>query len=215
MSKSTDLQRDVEQELRWDPSVNAEQVGVTVNGEVVELTGKVNGLWEKWAAENAALRVKNVKAVANEITVEGPFPDNCADTDIAKAAISHLEWNYSVPDTVKVTVSNGWITLEGTVEAQYEKTEAERALRSLSGVKGILNQINVKPQVSVSVVATNISDAFKRSAALDASHIHVEASAGSVTLRGNVRTWAERSEAERTAWCAPGVTSVDDLLVVN
>ena len=215
MNTSATLQDDVERELRWDPSIKAEQVGVTVNGEVVQLDGTVNSLWEKWAAEDAALRVRNVKAVANELKVAWPSSENCADTDIAKAAVSQLEWNYSVPNNVKVKVSNGWITLEGTVEAQYQRNEAERALRSLRGAKGILNEITVKPKVSVSVVKANISDAFKRSAAIDASHIQVESTDGKVTLRGHVRTYAERAEAQRTAWSAPGVTNVDDLLTIS
>lgn len=216
MSTSANLQSDVETELRWDPSVKAEQIGVTVNGEVVQLDGSVNSLWEKWAAEDAAMRVKNVKAVANELKIAWPSSENCADTDIAKAAISHLEWNYSVPNSVKVKVSNGWISLEGTVEAQYQRNEAERALRSLKGVKGILNEITVKPKVSVAVVKTSISDAFKRSAAIEASNIQVEISTtGKVTLRGHVRNWAERAEAQRTAWSAPGVTNVDDMLTIS
>jgi osmotically-inducible protein OsmY len=214
MNTSAILQGNVEQELRWDPRVQAEQVGVTVHGDVVQLNGQVNSLWEKWAAEDAALRVKNVKAVANEIKVAWPAAENCPDGDVAQAAVHQLEWNRSIPDNIKVKVSNGWITIEGTVEAQYQKSETERALRCLKGVKGIDNEIMVKPKVSGSVVKTSISDAFKRSAAIDASHIDVETSEGRVILRGHVRTWAERAEAERTAWCAPGVTNVDDLLTI-
>lgn len=186
-----------------------------MNGEVVPLDGQVNSMWKKWAAEDAALRVKNVRVVANEIKVEWPSAHRCTDADIAQAEISQLEWNYSVPNTVKVTVSDGLITIEGTVEAQYQKNEAERALRSLKGVRRILNEIMVKPKVNVSVVGNNIVHAFARSAVVDAKNIQVETSDGTVTLRGHVRTWAERAEAERTAWSAPGVTNVDDLLTIS
>lgn len=215
MSTSTTLQQDVEQELRWDTSVKAEKIGVTVHGDVVQLDGHVNSLWEKWAAENAAMRVKNVKTLANEIKVEWPFAHNCSDTEIAQAASAQLAWNYSVPESVQVKVSDGWLTLQGVVGSQYQKVESERALRSLKGVKGIVNEITVKPMVNVGVVKADITDAFKRSAAIDASHIEVNAFNSNVTLSGKVRTYAERAEAERTAWSAPGVTNVDDKLTVS
>ncbi len=215
MNTSESLQNEVEQELRWDPSIKAEHVGVTVNGEVVQLDGRVNSLWEKWAAEGAALRVKNVKAVANEIEVEWPSTNQCSDEDIAQAAINHLEWNASVPETVKVMVCNGWITLSGSVGAHYQRCEAERALLSMNGIKGIMNEIEIEPKVSVNGVEISISEAFVRSAAIDASHIRVETNEGNVTLRGHVSTRADRAEAERTAWSAPGVTNVDDLLTIE
>ena len=215
MNPSASLQQDVEAELRWDPSLRAEKVGVTVKGEVVQFDGHVNSLYEKWAAENAALRVNHVRAVANDIKVELPSSDERTDADIAQAAISQLEWNQNVPDTVKVLVSNGWVTFEGTVEAQYQKDEAERVLRSLKGVKGIVvNEITVKPKVNVTLVKNNIVDAFKRSAVIDANNIQVESRDGVVTLRGKVNSWAERQEARATVWAAPGVTHFEDLLTV-
>jgi osmotically-inducible protein OsmY len=214
MNASTDLQHDVEAELRWDPRVPSEQIGVTVNGEVIQLDGQVGSLFQKWAAESAALRVNNVKAVANEIKVEFGSSDGRSDADIAQAALSQLEWNYAVPDTVKVTVSNGWVTFEGTVVARYQSEEAERVLRSLKGVKGIVNEVTVSPKVNVSVVQKNIVHAFARSAVVDAKNIQVETSDGTVTLRGHVRSWGERQEAQRTAWAAPGVRHVENTLTV-
>ena len=215
MNSSSILQHDVEEELRWDPSIHAEEIGVTVKGEVVQLDGHVNSLYEKWAAESAALRVNNVRAVANEIKVEVLDSDKRSDADIAEAAMTQLEWNYSIPDTVKVKVSNGWVTFEGTVGAPYQKDEAERVLHALKGVKGIINEITVTPRVNVGVVKTEIADAFTRNAVIDFKNIQVEASNGMVTLRGQVRSWAERVEARRTAAAAPGVTYVEDLLTVS
>jgi osmotically-inducible protein OsmY len=215
MNLKTNLQHDVEEELRWDPKVHAEEIGVTIKGEVVQLDGHVNSLYEKWAAETAALRVNNVKAVANEIKVEVLDSDKRSDADIAEAAITQLEWNYAIPDTVKIKVSNGWVTFEGTVNAPYQKDEAEKVLHALKGVKGIVNEIRIAPNVNVGVVKTEILDAFTRSAVIDAKSIQVETSNGIVILRGKVRSWAERIEARRTAAGAPGVTYVEDLMTVS
>jgi osmotically-inducible protein OsmY len=214
MNQSSTLQHDVEEELRWDPRVQAEEIGVTVKNEVVQLDGRVNSLFEKWAAENTALRVKNVKAVANDIKVDVLESDKRSDADIAEAAINHLEWNYTIPSTVKVKVSNGWVTFVGTVEAPYQRDEAERVLHTLRGVKGIVNDITVKPRVNLAVVKTEILDALTRNAAVDAKAIQVEESGGVVTLRGRVRSWSERVEARRSASGAPGVTLVEDCLEV-
>ncbi|MEO8207355.1 MAG: BON domain-containing protein [Chthoniobacterales bacterium] len=209
------MKRDVEQELNWDSSVQSDQVGVTVMGEVVQLDGSVNSLYEKWAAERAALRVNNVRAVANEIRVDLPDTNERSDTAIAQSAISQLEWNNTVPNTVKVHVSNGWITFEGTVISQYQKNEAENILRSLKGVKGIVNDIVVTPRVNVNVVKDSIIEAFERSAAIDAKKIQVETLDGVVTLRGEVRNWSEVEEARHTAWAAPGVTGVKEHLTIG
>ena len=215
MNINSTLKYDVEAELRWDPCIHADQIGVTVKDEVVQLDGHVHSLFEKWAAETAALRVNNVKAVANEIKVEVLDSDKRSDADIAEAAVTQLEWNCAIPDTVKIKVSNGWVTFEGSVGAPYQKYEAERVLHALKGVKGTVNEITVTPKVNVGVVKTEITDAFTRSAAIDSKNIQVEASNGMVTLRGQVRSWAERTEARRTAAAAPGVTYVEDLLTVS
>jgi osmotically-inducible protein OsmY len=215
MKNDEQLQSDVEQELRWDPSVRAEQIGVSVKGGVVELDGHVDSYYEKWAAERAAIRVTNAKAIANEIKVELPSSATRTDEDIARTAINHLEWNYSVPETVKVVVVNGSVTLKGTTEWQYQKEEAERAVRLLKGVRWVLNEITVTPKISAVDVKMKIESALKRNAETDAKHITVETSDSKVTLRGHVRSWIEREQAEKAAWAAPGVSKVEDLITIS
>ena len=215
MKTDKELQDAVEQELLWEPSVDSEHIGVSVENGVVQLDGHVNGYAEKWGAERATMRVANVKAVASEIKVELSSSGNRTDADIARAALNHLKWNWTVPKTVKVQVTDGGLTLKGVVEWHYQKAEAERAVRSLTGVETVVNEITVTPSVSAVGMKSKIEDAFKRSAEIDAGHIKVEATGGTVTLRGNVRSWVERGEAERVAWAAPGVTNVKDLIAIS
>ena len=214
MKSDAQLKSDVEAELRWEPSVHAEQIGVSAKSGVVELDGHVGSYYEKWAAERAALRVSSVKALASEIKVELSPSATRTDEDIARVAKNHLDWDYSVPDTVKVQVTDGWVTLKGTAEWRYQKDEAERVVRPLVGVKGVYNDITVTPKVSAIDVKVKIENALKRSAETDAEHIKVDTSDGKVTLKGTVSSWAEREEAERAAWAAPGVTKVEDLITV-
>jgi osmotically-inducible protein OsmY len=211
-----ELKKKVEDELNWEPSVNAAEIGVAVKSGIVTLSGNISSYWQKFSAERAAARVSGVKAVVNELEVRLPTSSERTDEDIARAAVNHLNWAVSVPaDRIKVTVSKGWITLAGTVEWNYQRVAAENAVRHLIGVKGVSNLIEVKPQVSKGEVKAAIEAALKRSAELDASRITVETDGDRVILRGTVRSWAERNEAERAAWKAPGVRMVDNRITVG
>jgi osmotically-inducible protein OsmY len=209
--KHTDqeIQADVMAELRWDPSVPPNEIGVVVKDGVVTLTGTVDTYMKKWRAEEVAHRVNGVIAVANEIQVRSI--GERTDSDIAAAALHALSWNSTIPQgKVHVTVDKGWITLKGEVEWQYQRQEAERAVRRLLGVKGVSNLITVKPAATPSDLKKRIQDALVRNAQIDADGITVEVEGSKTILRGKVRSWAEREEAERVAWLAPGITSVDN-----
>ncbi len=211
-----DLEQHVKNALDWEPSVDARDVGVSVAEGVVTLRGKVGSYAEKSAAERAALRVYGVKAVANDLNVRLTVGYERTDTDIAQAAVAALKWHTMLPrDRVTVAVSNGWMTLKGTLEWQYQKDAAARAVRDLTGVTGVANEIVVKPRVNTTDVQAKIEAAFKRSAEIDARRVRVSAQDGKVVLTGNVRSWAERQEAERAAWAAPGVTQLDDRLTIT
>ena len=204
-----EIQTNVMAELRWDPSVPATEIGVVVKDGVVTLTGTVDTYMKKWRAEEVAHRVTGVIAVANEIQVRSI--GERTDSDIAAAAVHALTWNSTIPQgKVHVTVDKGWITLKGDVEWQYQRQEAERAVRRLLGVKGVSNLITVKPAASPSDLKRKIQDALVRNAQIDADGITVEVEGSKAILRGKVRSWAEREEAERVAWLAPGITSVDN-----
>ncbi|MCW3097301.1 MAG: Transport-associated protein [Chthonomonadaceae bacterium] len=211
-----EIQQEVLRELEWEPQVNSTEIGVAVKDGVVTLSGFVDGYVKKYNAERAAKRVYGVKAVANDLAVKLPSGAERTDPEIAIAAVQALESRFMVPsDKIKVTVRNGWITLEGTVKWQFQKQAAESAVRQLIGVKGITNMIEVRPPVSAADVKAKIEEALRRSAELDARRITVETEGSKITLRGTVRAWAEREAAERAAWSAPGVTSVDDLITVT
>jgi osmotically-inducible protein OsmY len=214
MTSDNQLRRNVERELEWEPSVDERKIGVAVIDGVVVLTGEVTSYAEKWKAERTAERVAGVKGIANEIEVKTAFQRS--DVDIAKAAVDALKWNVMVPsDKVKVKVERGWLTLEGEANWDYQRRAAEKAVRNLPGVRGISNLIVVKPHVQPERVKERIEETFKRDAVVDANNIQVEVSGGEVTLRGTVRSWAERHEAEKAAWAAPGVTAVHNYITVR
>jgi osmotically-inducible protein OsmY len=210
-----DLKQHVENALDWEPSVDAKDIGVSVDQGVVTLRGTVLSYSERLAAERVALRVYGVKAVANDLTVHVPSAYQRTDTDIAQAAVSALRWHTAVPDNrITAIVKDGWITLAGALDWQYQKDAAVRAVRDLTGVKGVTNDIRVKPSVKTTDVRDKIEAAFKRSAEIDARRVNVTAQDDKVILSGSVHSWAERQEAERAAWAAPGVSQVDDRLTV-
>jgi osmotically-inducible protein OsmY len=212
-----DIQKDVIAELKWEPRVNPAEIGVIVKDGVVTLTGWVDSYTKRWAAEEAAHRVRGVKAVANDTEVRLGVGSERTDAEIAAAAVRALQWDaLLVPEQIEVTVSKGWVTLKGTVEWEYKKQEAERVVRNLAGVKGVSNLIDVKPKTrpTPDEIKKQVEQALVRSAETDAQRITVEVDGSKVVLKGTVRSWAEREEAERAAWRAPGVTSVDNRIAI-
>ncbi|QHS58164.1 BON domain-containing protein [Chitinophaga agri] len=215
MKTDLQLQQDVQDELFWDPTLESSEIGVSVNDGVVTLSGTVNSYTKKLAAEKAAKRVKDVKAVAMEIDIHFFNGEGKTDLDIAHAALNALSWSTVVPkDRVTIKVEDAWITLEGELEWQYQKQAAENLTKDLLGVKGITNLIRLKPAPAQNVVKETIKKALERSAEVEASSINIITEGHRVTLRGKVRSWGERREVENAVWSTPGVTDVKDELVI-
>lgn len=216
MKTDKQLQRDVLDELQYEPSVDASKIGVIAHNGIVSLTGTVASYAEQNAATHAAERIAGVKAVANETKVELPSMHQRDDADIAQAVLNAFKWHVWVPqDAIKVSVERGWVTLEGTVNSKFQRTSADDAVRYLTGVQGVINLISVKqPAINSSEVKLKIENALRRATELEAAHINVEVQGNKVVLRGKVRSWAERSDAERAAWAAPGVGQVEDNLTI-
>ncbi|GIH16418.1 BON domain-containing protein [Rugosimonospora africana] len=212
------IQHDVLEEFSWDARVQPNEIGVTVKDGVVALTGWVDNYGKKWTAERTAHRVNGVRAVANDIEVRLPSSAERTDADIAGAATRALEWDAFVPiERLDVTVARGWVTIKGEVEWEYQRRSAERAVRRLSGVRGVTNLAAVKPRVQPTTqeLRQRIEDALNRNAETNAEQVNVDVESDKVILRGSVHSWVEKQEAERVAWSAPGVTSVDNRIAVT
>jgi osmotically-inducible protein OsmY len=216
MRTDSEIQRDIEDELRWDPSLENDDIAVSVRDGVVTLAGYVKSYLDKWHAERVASRVKGVRAIANDLQVKLPSSSERPDPDIARAAIDALKWNIAIPaDRIRLKVDKGWVTLEGDVDWHYQREAAERAIRSLTGVRGITNLITVKAAPTPQDVKQKIKEALERGAQFDADRIDVEVDGHKAILKGTVRSYAERRDAERAARNAPGITEVENRLTVD
>lgn len=212
----TEIHKDIVAELKWEPSLRDDDIAVAVSDGVVTLAGYVDSYADKWKAESVVSKIKGVKAVANDLTVKLPSSSERTDPDIARAAVDALKWNISVPqDRIKVKVEKGWITLEGDVDWYYQKEAAERAVRYLTGAKGVSNLITLRARPAASDVKQKIRDTLQRGAAFDADRITVEVEGNRAILRGTVRSYAEMRDAERAAKNAPGIAEVDNRLTVD
>ena len=211
-----DLRTHVLDELDWTPSVEGENIGVAVSDGIVTLTGHVPSYAQKRSAERAVLRVEGVEGVANDMKVRLPNKFERSDTDIAKAARRAIEWHTQLPaDKIKVKVDDGWVTLEGSVHWNYQRNRAEHAVRYLTGVRGVANQLSVKTKPMPGDVRDKIRKALARHAGQEVDRLSITVEDGTVTLRGTVDSWSDRDEIERAVWDAPGVTRVKNKLKVD
>lgn len=216
MKTDHQLKQDVIAELAWDPAINADSIGVAVKDAVVTVSGHINTYAEKRAVEKALRRVSGVQAIALELDVKLSALHKRNDTELATAIESALKWNSVVPpDQVRVTVDNGWVTLAGELDWDYQRMSVEKTVRPLIGVTGVSNEITLKPRATPADVTSRIDDALKRHAEREAKRVQVDVTGTTVTLRGTVHSWQERDTAAGAAWAAPGVCSVINELRVG
>jgi osmotically-inducible protein OsmY len=216
MLNNLELQKRVLEALDWEPGLDAARIGVAASGGVVTLTGQVQSYADRFSAERVVKRILGVKGIANDLEVRLPVDATRTDTDLATAAVRALEWDVQVPhERITLRVANGWITLEGEVEWQFQREAAVRAVRHLLGVRGVTNLVTLVAKPTPGDLKVRIESALRRNAELEARQIRVETRGGTVVLDGAVHSWAERDEAERAVWGAPGVVAVEDRLAVT
>lgn len=216
MKTDSQLKHDVQEELKWEPSVNETGIGVAVHNSIVTLSGNVHSYAEKLAAEKAAKRVEGVKGVVEDITVKLIGSDKQTDEDLVQTAVNSLAWNSMVPkDKIFVKAEDGWLTLEGEVNWNFQREAAYKTVKSLKGVRGVANLVSIKANIHPSNVKESIRKTFERNAIIDANNIKVEVEGHRITLKGHVQSWAELNQANKAAWSVPGVWSVENELVVK
>jgi osmotically-inducible protein OsmY len=214
MKTNSQLQKDVLDQIEWEPATAAAQIAVTADNGVVTLTGSVATYAQKWAVDRAALRVEGVKGIASEISIELSGVHKRSDKEIAEAAVSGLKWHVWVPAGVQANVHNGWVTLTGTADWEYQRAAARDAVCFMPGVRGVTNDIAIEPKLQPTAIRNAIEEALVRNAEIDAGRVNVRTEGGTVTLTGSVQTWGEKAEAGTAAWNAPGVNTVNNDIAV-